>query len=116
MREEESLLGCEPVLLRQGVLRQTVHQRHVPQVDAPVVRGVLAQRQTSVQLHPGNRGEMPVFVGDAVGACVERLRVPGRPPIARVARTVVPPPRVVEAMRQLVADDASFTGSSALAL
>jgi len=103
--EEHALLGREAVdfTLTSGTGAGKVgHQR---EAQAPVVGGVFAERQASVDVGLAVDGVARVLIGDAGGALLIGLGVSGSPPVAQIALAVELAPLIVEAVGELVADD-----------
>ncbi len=80
---------------------------HVGEQKAAVIRGVFAQGEPAVDVHVVHRNELAVLVHEAGGADLEVLFVLGGPPIVQVAVAVELRSLIVEAVRELMADDAA---------
>src|SRR5271170_4424942 len=80
---------------------------HVGEAQAAVVGRVLAQRELAVHLNVVHGGEVAVLLHLAIGLLVELLSVIGSPPIGQVSIAVKLASLIVEAVRELVADDSS---------
>ena len=102
---KKPLLGREAVHDGRRGLPRPRQVRHQRQPDAAVVGRVLAERQLAVEMRIAGDDVLRVLVGDARGALFVRLRVAFGPPVAQVALAVELAALIVEAVRQLVADD-----------
>ena len=82
-------------------------QGHPRKPQAAVVGGVLAERELALHMQVVHSDEAVVFVHPTIRALLEALCVIGRPPILKIALRIELAALVVEAVRELVADDAA---------
>jgi len=96
------LLGC-----RDGgrIGCEARHERDEGEAQAAIIGGVLAEGEFAVDFDVVDCGELTVFVGNAAGLLFELFLVLRCPPVVEVAVGVELGALVVEAVRELVADD-----------
>src|ERR1039457_3886368 len=103
--DEQTLLGGEAV---NGLLRSAaehIQQSHVCKAQAAIVGSIFAQRQLSANVNVIHRNEAVVLVDEASLQLIELLAVLGSPPVAQVSLSIELAARIVEPMREFVADD-----------
>ena len=104
--EEEALLGRKAVDLRRRRLAgEGMFERIIGDGKAAEIGDVLAQRELAVDRQAGQRLEPVEFVHELLRARLELGGVRLGPPVGEVAIGVVEPAPVIEAVRDLVADD-----------
>ena len=100
--DEELLLRSEAIYLLPSPGDSYSAQR---QANAAIIRRVLAKGKLAVQVNVVDR-HVPVLVNEALRALLE-IRVLGRPPVAQISMGVELAALIVEAVRQLMADDSA---------
>src|ERR1700685_1107083 len=109
---EEEALAIGPavrtfVVERLPLRLECALQREQREMDAPVIRRVLALGEQAILLdsRTGIGNLLRVLVGNALAAFVVLLGVFRSPPVAQVALSVELAPLIVKAVSQFVADD-----------
>src|SRR5690606_12029166 len=102
---EETLFAGEAVDDR----RRPAGERQLPRLmrdrQAAEIADVLAQCELAVHLQAGQRAVLIELIDEQLSPLLELRLVSGLPPVAEFSVAVEPPPLVVEAVADLVADD-----------
>src|SRR5207249_5596626 len=112
-REEEALLGREPVDELALLAGKRALERLVGEARAAEVGDVLAERELAVHFHSGQRLVAVELLDDFLRTRLELRGILRRPPVREVALRVVVAALVVEAGRDLVADDRADSAGAA---
>src|ERR1051325_2997855 len=94
---------------RLARVSQRLHQRHVSDAQAAVVRSVFTERKLAAHVNVIHRDELVILINQALSTLFEGLFIFRRPPVLEIAFGVEERPLIVKSMSEFVANHRTHT-------